>query len=322
MDKCFLGDCHKCSALDVFKKDLQGSINQSNISEVQFSTWTGTDRSTLFKQILSSDEFLEDLCQKLSSLKLHSFIAKKQTAFYDEKKKNLKSGEILTVDFSENFKFVVQNASQAFHFNNDQCTIFSVVCYYKEGSEIKHDSLIFISDSTKHDTAAVFTIQKQLVPYLIKKHRAKKLIYCTDGAKQHFKNKYQMVNLMHHEADFGIVAEWHHHATAHGKGPSDGLGAVFKREAARYSLICKPDDAILTCESLFKWSKTKFVNTITTFYFTKQDHQKMVRHLNKRFENALAVPQISKNHAFFVQHKELIIKKYSDACESTELLYK
>lgn len=322
-DKCFLGNCNKCPTLDNFKNNLHALLNDSNISEIQFSTWTGTDRSTLMKQVLNSDEFLEDLCVRLSALKLHSFIAKKQTSFYEEKKKNLKNGEILVVmDFSENYKFVVQNASQAFHFNNDQCTIFPIVCYYKEKSEIKHESLIFLSDCTKHDTAAVFTIQKQLVPYLVKKHRAKHLIYFTDGAKQHFKNRFQMANLVQHKTEFDITAEWHHHATAHGKGPSDGLGAVFKREAARYCLTCKPNDAILTCKRLFDWSKTKFSDKIITFYYTKQDHQKVVRHLNRRFENfAPPVPQISINHAFLVKEKLLIIKKYSDASENTELFY-
>jgi len=59
-------------------------------------------------------------------------------------------------DFSENYSYVVQDASQAFHFNNQQCTIFPVIYYYKENSELKHKSCIFLSDSLKHDTSAVF----------------------------------------------------------------------------------------------------------------------------------------------------------------------
>jgi len=71
-------------------------------------------------------------------------------------------------DFSENYSYVVQDASQAFHFNNQQCTIFPVIYYYKENSELKHKSCIFLSDSLKHDTFAVFTIQKQLIPEIKK----------------------------------------------------------------------------------------------------------------------------------------------------------
>lgn len=60
-----------------------------------------------------------------------------------------------------------------------------------------------------------------------------------------------MINLIRHEEDFGIKAEWHVHAT-HGKGVSDGVGALFKREAARHSLLCKPTETILTSQKLFE----------------------------------------------------------------------
>lgn len=58
----------------------------------------------------------------------------------------------------------------------------------------------------------------------------------TDGAKQHFKNRFQISNLMQHQADFGLSAEWHFTATAHGKSAYDGIGAAFKREVYRASL--------------------------------------------------------------------------------------
>jgi len=50
----------------------------------------------------------------------------------------------------------------------------------------------------------------------------------TDGAKQHFKNKYQIANLIHHKKDFNIEAEWHYSPTAHGKSAYDGIGATLK----------------------------------------------------------------------------------------------
>lgn len=320
-EMCHLGDCKKCSDVEKFRNNLKDLLISKNILEVQYSGWTGTDRSTLITQILPSNEFVEELCDHLLILKPHSFIAKKQTEYFEMRKKNLRPSEILIImDFSENYKYVIQNASQAFHFNNDQCTIFPVVYYYVEGSEVKHKSMIFMSDSTKHDSAAVFTIQTLLIPYLRKKHQLKKCIYFTDGAKQHFKNRYQMINLVHHETDFGIVAEWHFHATAHGKSPSDGVGALLKREAARCSLLRKPEDAITTSAKLFEWSTAKFPD-MKIFYYSRKDHEKMARHLNKRFGQSLAVPQIMKNHAFFVEKKILYIKRFSSDKNSTQLSY-
>jgi len=45
------------------------------------------------------------------------------------------------------------------------------------------------------------------------------------------------------------------HATAHGKGACDGLGATFKREATRASLQAKATEALLSSQDLFMWAK-------------------------------------------------------------------
>lgn len=58
----------------------------------------------------------------------------------------------------------------------------------------------------------------------------------SDGAITQYKNKNNLINLSHHEEDFNIAAEWHFHATSHGKGACDGVGGTFKRGAYRYSL--------------------------------------------------------------------------------------
>lgn len=186
---------------------------------------------------------------------------------------------------------------------------------------MKHKSFVFLSDSTKHDAAAVYTIQCLLIPAIIKEVNVKKIIYVSDGAKQHFKNRYQIINLVYHEDDFGVVAEWHFNVTAHGKGPWDGIGATFKREAARASLLAKPTEAILNSKSLFGWGKNYF-KTISVQYYSKVDHQKMQRHLKKRFSNAPAVPEIQKSHCFTVlPGKKLFVKKYSRASDGGELSY-
>jgi len=44
-------------------------------------------------------------------------------------------------DFSENYSYVCQEASQAFHFNNNQCTVSPTICYYKENGELKQECL-------------------------------------------------------------------------------------------------------------------------------------------------------------------------------------
>lgn len=299
-------------------------LYDASIFRVQYSSWTATNRSTLQTLIVGATDFIEELCNKLTILKPYSFVTKQQSQFIVDRKNNLSEGEVAVgFDFSENLKYVMQDASQAFHFNNEQCTAFPVVYYYKEGAEIQHKSCVFLSESVKHDTASVYTIQTKLIPE-IKSNvgNLRKVIYMTDGAKQHFKNRFQIANLVNHENDFGVETEWHITAIAHGKSGYDGIGATFKREAYRASLLAKPSEAILTSQALFSWAQKHF-KTIKVFYFSKVEYDKMVRKLNRRFQTAIPIPDISKNHSFTVLSEEtLLIKRYSNAPQGVSISLK
>lgn len=100
---------------------------------------------------------------------------------------------------------------------------------------MKHESYILLSDCNTHDACAVHIMQKTIMPEIKKLcPKVKKIIYFTDDAKQHYKNRFTMMNLLSHKTDFGVEAEWYFHVTAHGKGACDG--AILKREAIRASL--------------------------------------------------------------------------------------
>ena len=76
--------------------------------------------------------------------------------FYKESKASLKQGEMLvTADFAENYAFVLQNAAQSFHWNNNQANIHPFVVYFKENEKQEHLSYVAISSCLKHDTVAV-----------------------------------------------------------------------------------------------------------------------------------------------------------------------
>ena len=118
--------------------------------------------------------------------------------------------------------------------------------------------------------------------------------------------------MIHHKEDFNITAEWHFSATSHGKSAYDGLGAIFKREAYRASLVAKAIEAILHAKALLEWGKKHFKN-INISYYSKADHAKSQRKLNQRFNNAQAVPEILKNHGFLVEsEKKVLIKRFSN----------
>ena len=61
-------------------------------------------------------------------------------------------------------------------------------------------------------------------------------------------------------------------ATAHGKGPCDGLGVTVKRDATRASLQSGDNNHILTAEDLFNWlSTTGRMPSISFKYFTTNE---------------------------------------------------
>ena len=129
------------------------------------------------------------------------------------------------------------------------------------------------------------------------------------------KNKYNFTNLLAHEKDFGIAAEWHFHATAHGKGPCDGIGGNLKRLAARASLQLSAKNPILTAEDLYKWAKENLDRTII-FFSSKADQLNTAEVLKNRFAQALTVPQTQKYHSVIpTDDKTLILKRYSSATE-------
>ena len=94
------------------------------------------DRSTLETYTKPVDEFVDMFCEKLEVLCPHAFIAAQQASFYRDYKSTLAPREMLvTVDFSENYSFVLQDAAQGYHWNNSQATIHPFVAYYKDENE-------------------------------------------------------------------------------------------------------------------------------------------------------------------------------------------
>ena len=123
-----------------------------------------------------------------------------------------------------------------------------------------------------------------LISHVKQSHRVKKIIHFSGGAEQYFKNNFQMVNLIHHEEDFGIKAYWNFYGTAHGKSFSDGIGALFKRKSSRNSLLCKLTKAILTSEKLTERGQKHFQN-ITILFYSKKEYDKVSRSLKRRFDS-------------------------------------
>ncbi|KAJ8665360.1 hypothetical protein QAD02_007022 [Eretmocerus hayati] len=205
--------------------------------------WATTDRCTIFIVSQDTDEFLEFL----------------MSGWFN-----------VVFDFAEKILFLAQRAIPAFHWNNEQATLFPITIYFRVNGELHHYSYCAISDCLKHDSVAVYMYQKKLIELMRTRFGILlKMIYFSDGAPQQFKNKTAFGNLTYHYSDFQVVAEWHFFAIAHGKGPCDGLAGCIKRNAARASL---QNHLNLNAKQLFERAKTAMKN-VEFFYSSQDDYE-------------------------------------------------
>ena len=296
LPRCYLRECDFCPGIHGLNEFLVKRLDENLIDEVTFKQWTAVDRSTLETVTLPSDEFVDVLCERLETLRTHSFIAKQQSQFYDQCKQSLKPAEVVvSADFSENYSFVLQDAAQGFHWNNSQSTIHPFVIYF---NDLSHASFVVISDCLSHDTIAVYLFQKRLISFLTSKLGClpKKIYYFSDGAASQYKNRKNFVNLCLHNHDFGIKAEWHFSATSHGKGACDGLGGTVKRLAAKASLQRPYEDQIMTPFQLYEWASTEEYKREKTF-------------LEDRFQKSRTVVGTRSLHAFIPKTTDTITTK-------------
>ena len=323
LPKCYLGECDVCPGVAQLKEELITLLDENDMDQIVYKQWIATDRSTLETFCAPAEEFVETFCEKLELLRPHSFIASEQASFYTKCKTSLQAGEILvTVDFSENYSFILQDAAQGFHWNNSQATIHPFVAYFVDSGELRHLSYVIISDCLQHNTTAVYLFQKCFIEFLKsflnKELQLKRIIYFSDGAASQYKNRKNFLNLCHHRDDFGISAEWHFSATSHEKGACDGLGGTVKRLAARASLQRPYNDQIMTLRQLFEWAITN-VPAVHFGYCSKDGYEREQQYLERRFHLSRTIPGTRKLHSFVpISNRKVRVSSYSAPDASRE----
>ncbi|XP_044591487.1 uncharacterized protein LOC123269717 [Cotesia glomerata] len=180
------------------------------------------------------------------------------------------------------------------------------------------DCLSLIVYCNNHDAVAVHVFIKLITDYVKSlPERCNKIYYFSDGAPQQFKNFKNFVNLYYHEEDFDIPAEWHFFATAHGKGPCDGIGGTIKRYAARASLQLAVDKQITMPEELFEWtSDPDNLPNIITKFSPEEDYKTAVNDLNERFLKIKPITGTQQLHCIIPDKNGcLYIKNFSNSNE-------
>ncbi len=137
------------------------SDDESEDQQVLYKQWTTVDRSELNTYSATASEFVSILCDKLNDLTAHSYVARSQAAYLKHLKESIQEDDVIVLgDFAENFKFVIQDEIQSYHWNQQQCTLHPIVMYYKctNESQLSMRSICFVSDDLNHDVNLVYKI--------------------------------------------------------------------------------------------------------------------------------------------------------------------
>ena len=246
-------------------------------------------------------DFMEKLIQEIDHLTTHHYIAINQSQYLKYLKDNLKPNQaIIILDFAENYSFIVQDGIQGFHWNNSQATLHPFAVYYRESDgKLNNINLCIISDCFKHYSVAVHSFVKVALQDLTSHvcPTVKKMYYFTDGAASLYKNFKNMTNLVYHQDDFEVQAEWQVFATSHGKSACDGIGGTVKREVARDRLRATTTGHILTPQQLIEWCSIH-ITGIKFLYIPKDDVAFNSKILEKRFNNSSKFSGILIHHCF------------------------
>ena len=295
--ECMLRRCNNCSGSQNLRNHINSYLTPVPLI-VKFQQWESTDRNMLIEKELSVECFVDNLIEKIEALTTHHFISKQQSKYCRELKLNLPEDVILLQgDFSQNYSMITQNSTQGSFFNPPpQATLHTFLAYVKSGGKIVKHSMCVFSDSTLHNTVAVFSFLKVVIPYLRAMHTSlKKVIHFTDGAASQYKNCKNFTNLLFRKENFGVEGEWHFFATSHGKGPCDGIGGTIKRLARRASL--QNEITIQTPLALFLWCNSNIEN-IKCFFVSSDDISQTEIALGSRFISSKTLPGTQKIHCF------------------------
>jgi len=312
-EECMMMKCQDCPR----EEGVLGFLNllasvQGASDEIAYKQWMTVDRCTLIDVVEPCTEFLESLSKKIASLVRHHFLAQKQAQYFKELKENLEleTEAVVVGDFAENYSFIVQDAAQGFHWENSQCTVHPFVVYFKDHSSQKlcHNSFCFLSDSTNHNTVMVHTFISKLLSHIkVTIPNLRKIHYFSDGCAGQYKNRYNFINLCHHEEDFGLSCEWNFFATSHGKNACDGIGGTVKRATARASLHRTISRQIVTPVDMFKFCEDKLSEKIKHFFVSKLELEDCEHKLKHRFTNCRTIQGTQKLHRFVPQNKDEIL---------------
>jgi hypothetical protein len=187
----------------------------------------------------SPNVFLDELLNEVSFMSSHLFTATWQYQQFSSIKQNMPEGWVVLIeDFAENYRTFYHDEIQSAHWQYEQVTVHPVVTYYRcpelGCEEVVTESIVCLSDDTKHDADAVHAFNTTINEHLSKKiENIQHQVQFSDGCSAQYKSRCPFMDVSCGADDYGFTVERNFFGSRHGKGPCDGLGAVTKQATRR-----------------------------------------------------------------------------------------
>ena len=149
------------------------------------------------------------------------------------KQKLLDDEVVLHIDFVENWATKLSSEVMSKHFRASQIqvTLHNGVAYFAETSHSSNFSFSTISDSNRHDAAAVWNYLDPLLQQL-RDAGIRKVYFGSDGPTTQHRNRTNFFLITDRIKQLGFdLVNWNFSEAGHGKGAVDGAEAALKRAA-------------------------------------------------------------------------------------------
>lgn len=268
---------------------------------VVFNVWkkveveNGRMKMKVVEEQSNSDTFRSDFKIQLDVFEDHVTRVRDQYEQVRLLKENLPKDEMMVqMDYAENFSCRSLNEIQTAYFSQSMVTIHPAVIYYREDGELKHQSLVVVSDEMSHAASTVCAFLDQIIPQLKEINPQVKFVhYWTDSPSSQYRNRYIFHTLVNHKDIYGVDARWNYFEVGHGKGPCDGLGGTTKRmadEAIRQGHVIIQD-----APSFYRWAEKSTMKGVKFLFVPKM--QTMKKHAAMTLLNVTPVKGTMKLHA-------------------------
>lgn len=295
-EDCVSRKCDLCSVSDLeyLFEEVDGN------TPCPYYQWMKSGETKMIEKTLiqsTLNEVKEDLFKQLTPFSRHVYDSKCQHRELRHLKENLPEGEVIIhEDFSENYSIKQQREIMSAHWASNTVTIFTVMVYYREtAGELKFKSYAIVSDDLSHDKRCVYSFNKWILEDLriTLQHPVTYVHYWSDGAASQFKSRYNFDNILHHEREFGIQADWSYFATAHGKGPIDGIGGEVKRQVWRSVLQGK---VVVNNATEFANVASELCKSVTVKFHSSEAIAVDAANLPQRWNSCKGVPGTHELH--------------------------